>query len=82
MDAAEKIEILHTQYALRVALSCILGSMTKEQKREVASKMAQHLVVIEESRDVGMDGAQQLLTTMEEVFQSIHMASQIQPTFS
>ena len=77
----DNLEITHTLYSLRVAIACILGTLPADQKREVAAKMAQHLVLIEESRDVGMAGAGPLLKVMEETFQSMHLAGQIPPSF-
>jgi hypothetical protein len=77
----DNIEITHTLYSLRVAIACIYGALPADQKREVAAKLAQHLVLIEESRDVGMDGADVLLKVMDETFQSIQLASKIPPSF-
>jgi hypothetical protein len=77
----DNIEITHTLYSLRVAIACILGTLPAGQKREVAAKLAQHLILIEESRDVGMDGASALLKVMDETFQAMHLAGQVPPSF-
>lgn len=77
----DDLEIANTMYSLRVALACIYGTLPTDQKREAAAKMSQHLILIEESRDLGMVGASSLLKEMEEIFQAIQKASGIPPSF-
>ncbi len=74
-------EVTHALYSLRTALACILATLPPEQRRQIASRMAQHLVLIEESAGMGMEGAPALLAVMEETFLSLNRAAALQPTF-
>ena len=74
----DQTELLHTVFALRIAISCVYGAMPKEQQQLATAMMSKHLLLIEESRDVGLAGASDLLTVMESQFSSIHKAARIE----
>jgi outer membrane biosynthesis protein TonB len=74
----DQTEILHTIYALRVALSSVFAAMPLEQRTKATAYMSQHSVRIEESRDLGVAGTQQLLEVMNQQFDAIHKAASIE----
>jgi hypothetical protein len=74
----DETEILHTVYSLRVALSCLYASMPAAQRAKATAYMSQHSLQVEESRDLGVAGTQQLLDVMNAQFDAIHKAARIE----
>ena len=74
----DQTELLHTVFALRIAISCVYGAMPKEQQQLATAMMSKHLLLIEESRDVGLAGAADLLDVMTQQFEAVHKAARVE----
>jgi hypothetical protein len=74
----DETEILHTMYSLRVAMSCLFAAMPTAQRQKATAYMSQHSLQVEESRDLGVAGTQQLLNVMNAQFELIHKAARIE----